>query len=700
MNGRATRRWLPCVLALAVGSFAPALAQDAPVGEDEAFGDDAPPADSPPPDTPEADAPPELPSDTAGTELSVYLDALAERRLLAAETGSVERMRELVRQGEQLYLDERYDEAALILFEVVESPRFADFVSADEFRGAEYMLGRSLERLGALRTAARYLEQIIARGTDDAYFGPAFRKWVDVALASGAPDAFITRLEDIPVDVEALPEDARNEVRYLNGFERYQAGELRAAAQHFAEITQRSRFYANGQYLRGVIAAREGELEDAEELFCSVAEQSDRAQLTFYSDERYFEVKDLARLALGRVAHEGGRADDAFYYYFQVPADSERVAEALFESAYAMYEGGDMDTAVDLLDQLDARFSQSPYADEAALLRGYVHLGRCEFEEANRLFVQFARQFEPVVYEIDRILQNPARQRRLYAELLAEEARVADRARRGEEEEDPTPRSLLLAMLRVDPAFYRLHADVRTLDAEAARASRLGPELGAIAARLTGADAPRAAAELDDSWDETAELREDMDAARAILASLTEQLDAMRRGGASAEQIGPLEEQVQALGARIEALGEQLEEATAAVAAEAGTVEPAGEGDIEALLRRDAEQARGLPARVAGARARMVEAGNAYALAGLRELRGRIGGALRRARIGRIDAVMGSKRRIEIQIESLAAGRFPPELMDPLRMQGLLRDDEEYWPFEGELWEDEFDEADPLEELE
>ena len=68
----------------------------------------------------------------------------------------------------------------------------------------------------------------------------------------------------------------------------------------------------------------------------------------------------------------------------------------------------------------------------------------------------------------------------------------------------------------------------------------------------------------------------------------------------------------------------------------------------------------------------------------------------RRARIGRIDAVMGSKRRIEIQIESLAAGRFPPELMDPLHIQGLLRDDEEYWPFEGELWQDEMEQADDV----
>ena len=47
-----------------------------------------------------------------------------------------------------------------------------------------------------------------------------------------------------------------------------------------------------------------------------------------FADERFFAVRDLARLALGRVAHEAGRFDDARYYYYLVPRDSDRLAEA------------------------------------------------------------------------------------------------------------------------------------------------------------------------------------------------------------------------------------------------------------------------------------------------------------------------------------------------------------------------------------
>ena len=52
------------------------------------------------------------------------------------------------------------------------------------------------------------------------------------------------------------------------------------------------------------------------------------SRYSFFVDGRFFEVQDLARLGLGRVAHERLRRDDAFYYYFQVPQDSPRLSEA------------------------------------------------------------------------------------------------------------------------------------------------------------------------------------------------------------------------------------------------------------------------------------------------------------------------------------------------------------------------------------
>jgi TolA-binding protein len=628
-------------------------------------------------------------SSTTG-DLGAYYAALSERRLIAAETGSIEELRAELARAEDLALDGEHDAAALVLYELTESPRFTDFESSDEVRNAQYLLAGELAELGAYRSAFRVDERVLAHGTDDPYFGPAYRRAVDIALAGADLPVILDALETIGED--GLSPDALNELRYLRGRERYDANDDEGADAALAQVSRRSRFYANAQYLRGVIATRRGALHDAETLFCSIATTSDTDRFTFYVDQRYFAIRDLTWLALGRVAHEGQRAEDAFYYYFQVPADSDRVSEALFEAAWAMYEGHDADTAVDLLDQLEARFPTSPYVLEATLLRGYVHLDRCEFEEADRLFVRFAEVFEPLRDEIERILASEARRESVFEDLLeADAAPPTPPPAEGQTVEATTDlRTMLLGLLRVDPTFFRLYSDVHTLDAEAARAARVSDQLGAIAVRMHGTDAPEeAVAQADSEPDQIAQLASDLTSARQALRALTEQLDAMRRAGAGADRIAPIETTLRQLGEREHALEVSLRQAQAGMAAY--TAATTGT-DVDAMLRHDRAFTARFGARVADVRGRMVGAANDAAARALEELRQRLGSSLRRARIGRIDAVMGSKRRIEIQIESLAAGRFPAELMDPLRIQGLLRDDEEYWPFEGEYWRDEYEE--------
>ena len=56
----------------------------------------------------------------------------------------------------------------------------------------------------------------------------------------------------------------------------------------------------------------------------------------------------------------------------------------------------------------------------------------------------------------------------------------------------------------------------------------------------------------------------------------------------------------------------------------------------------------------------------------------------------RIETVLGKKRALEVEIEALSQGLLPQTIVDSLDAQRYLRDDEEYWPFEGEDWEDEY----------
>ena len=617
---------------------------------------------------------------TTEAQLSTYFDAFAKKRLLSVATAEVSELRAQLAEAERLAQDGRDEDAVLLLFDVTQHPRFAAYTDLEELSAAYYALGSSLHTLGAEPSARVALRKVLDKGPTDRYFAPAWRRYVDVALATGPSAASLLELEKYGAQ---LKDDAADELAYLRARVRQDAGDFESAKLRFDQVSRRSRFYVNAQYELGAIAAKERAYRTAEERFCRIARSSDDRHFAFYVDGRYFRVKDLARLGLGRVAHEQGRGDDAFNYYFQVPNDSPRVAEALFEAAYARYEAGDADGAADLLDQLDARYPHSTFADEAAVLRGYVALSRCDFEAANRYFTRFNTEFSPLLAHIDRLLQNPERRAALYETLNVTSGAPSSQPQ-------STVQRNLLTLLRVQPEFAALHDEVAQLDREAARSGTMSESFALLSARFDGTERPRAAAtQLDPVSIER--LRQQLSDARRGLRALTEQLDAMRALGAKSAELAAQEKTLAELALHQRKLETALT-ALSRTAAEraAGASERSDAREVSRLLSDDVVRAHGFEARFLALRPALVQAANERALIELKALRERLAGFLRRGRIGRIDAVMGSKRRVEQQIEQLSNGQLPLELQDPLRVQGFLGDDEEYWPFEGEDWPDEY----------
>jgi hypothetical protein len=64
---------------------------------------------------------------------------------------------------------------------------------------------------------------------------------------------------------------------------------------------------------------------------------------------------------------------------------------------------------------------------------------------------------------------------------------------------------------------------------------------------------------------------------------------------------------------------------------------------------------------------------------------------LDKAKLGKVDAIIGQKRKLDIEVQDLAAGRFPEELIGKLWNASMIADDEEYWPWQGEYWADEYE---------
>jgi hypothetical protein len=107
-------------------------------------------------------------------------------------------------------------------------------------------------------------------------------------------------------------------------------------------------------------------------------------------------------------------------------------------------------------------------------------------------------------------------------------------------------------------------------------------------------------------------------------------------------------------------------------------------------LRGDRAASSELYAAAEAARGKLIEARSGLAKDAANRLVLRLSRLLRRARLGRIESVLGRKRALEVEVEALAVGILPKAALDSLEAARFLNDSEEYWPFEGDDWPDEY----------
>jgi hypothetical protein len=582
---------------------------------------------------PAAGAEPAAPADPIGK----YLSDLEAARRLPPEEASEALLRERLRGAEDRLLRGDARAATTLLYGVVESPRFSTWKDTPAYQNAEFALGRALARGGARLSAERYLLRVLGHGPDAPYFVPAFRALVDLGLESRG---YARLLPVLAAAAPILPADSQSELSYLRGRTAYDARDFEAAAASFTAVDRRSRFYPGAAYFRGLIASRRRQWSEARAAFCEIVDQKDRSKVAFAIDARYFGLKDLARLALGRISHEQSQYDQAYYYYFSLPDESEYLAEALFEASWSMFQKGENDAARAFIDQFEKLFPRSPLRAEVAILRANLDVKSCAFDRARAGAAGLVESYRPMLGDIAKLLADEPRRDAMIDRLLARPAALGTAS---------DADGQILALLKLDNRFRSLHAMVRDIDADLAEAAvavarwrALGEESRAKGSVLSAASSPEAAQLFQD------------------VSSLAD--------AALAEGVAP------------QRLADLLLEVSLAA------YPPSAAGPYAAEARAAEELARQLSAL----RARALAAARGLAGEALVELDGRLRAVLRQARLVQIDGAVGKKKRLEVEISQLYQGKIPASLFHKLQAEGTLADDEEYWPFEGEYWSDEY----------
>ncbi|HPH70307.1 MAG TPA: hypothetical protein PLF40_31365, partial [Kofleriaceae bacterium] len=389
-----------------------------------------------------------------------YFAKLETAKLIDVQTGSIDSLRKELASAEVLLGEGAFVEAAVALYSIVASPRFTALSDFIEFQNAEYDLGVALFRTGAYGASVDAFTRVLKRGTAATYWGPSHRRVVDIAIETRDHDRYLAIVAKTDKKDDALPPSAAGERAYLRARSLYERQDFAGADAELAGISRKSRLYSSALYLRGVIAARNGKYRRAADAMCEIAAAPGNDRFAFVVDDRYFTIKDLARLGLGRIAHEQGKYDDAYYHYFQIPDDSTYLSEALFEAAWSMYQKRELATARDLTAEFLASFPNSPLWPEATLLAGYVELADCKFDDSQKLYDALVAKLEPVVAELDAIRKDPSRTQSLFAQALGKwraARKTGDTQLIGDAKAAPLDRNAqMLGLLRVDPVFLRL----------------------------------------------------------------------------------------------------------------------------------------------------------------------------------------------------------------------------------------------------
>ena len=123
----------------------------------------------------------------------------------------------------------------------------------------------------------------------------------------------------------------------------------------------------------------------------------------------------------------------------------------------------------------------------------------------------------------------------------------------------------------------------------------------------------------------------------------------------------------------------------------ADAVSAQSKGGLKPLIQADISDARRLDKASHALADKLTDEGEELSKRMLDKLYDDTRKVLDKAKLGKIDAIIGQKRKLDIEVQDLAAGRFPEELIGKLWNASMIGDDEEYWPWQGEYWADEYE---------
>lgn len=325
------------------------------------------------------------------------------------------------------FKNKQYELAALSSFELLQDKKMAELAAE-----SQYVLAKSLYRMGLYHSSLDQFSKILARGPNTKFFKNSL-EWLFFISHKTVNETVI--LDEIAKYANfEFPDKFRNEFRYL--LARYhfvrgraldiaeQKGEANESFDQVRRITmlipRGDAFYPRAKYLEALAFFRDNKFQQ------SVESLKEVVRLTRPGGEKTNEIakmnKQLREMAFMQLArtHYGHRQNRyAIQYYGKVERGSPQWLQALFEASWGHYRIGQYEQALGNLITLSSPFFQDEYFPEALILKAVIYYENCRYRESTMIIEDFERLYQPVITELERVTskdQDPAE----YYNVLAE----------------------------------------------------------------------------------------------------------------------------------------------------------------------------------------------------------------------------------------------------------------------------------------
>lgn len=375
-----------------------------------------------------------------------------------------------------LFREENYEAAALGFQEILN-----DRQAIEQHPQAEYLLAKSLYRMGLYHSALGTFRRILERGEGHPYFKLSL-EWLFFISHKITGQSVV--LDEVAkyANVE-WPEKYRTEFRYLLAKYNFTRGKalldaaeaasgaeeksLREEAKKSFEETRRllamvprdSRFHPKARYLDGLTLYVLGQFQPSVEAFKDVV----RALNPRTGQQQDPALREQAFMQLARIHYEHGQNRYAIFYYDRVARGGDQWLQALYESSWAHFRLGEYERALGNMITLHSPFFRDEYFPEALVLKAVIYYENCRYPEASQIVEEFNRTYLPLYQELERVLAGTFTTPQDYYDVLA------DIQKSNREEGGKTGRMLerILKLALSDRELKHLNDSILELEAEA-----------------------------------------------------------------------------------------------------------------------------------------------------------------------------------------------------------------------------------------